>query len=113
MNVYDEAHNLEKAIKESEEYRQYNAAQQKLKANPDLDKMMQDFRQKQMAVQAKQMMGEEVNEEMMGAIQNLYGIIQQDPMAAEYLQCEMRFSLMMQDVYKILGDVVGIGNQEA
>ena len=43
-------------------------------------------------------------------IQNLYQIIMKDPLAAQYMQAQMRFSLMMNDVYKILGDVMGIGN---
>ena len=34
MNVYEEAHNLSKAIKESEEYKQYKAASDKIKENP-------------------------------------------------------------------------------
>ncbi|MEG0662934.1 MAG: YlbF family regulator, partial [Anaerovoracaceae bacterium] len=108
MNVYDEAHNLERAIRESEEYKQYAAAKAKIATNSDLDKMLKDFQSKQLGLQAKQMMGEEAGPEMMQSIQELYGIIMKDPLAAEYLQCEMRFSLMMQDVYKILGEVVGI-----
>ena len=32
-----------------------------------------------------------------------------EPVAAEYIQAQMRFSLMMKDVYEILGDAMGIG----
>lgn len=113
MNVYDEAHNLERAIRQSEEYKQYMAVKAKVSENSDLDAMLKDFQSKQVAIQAKQMMGEEVQEDMIQTVQNLYGIIAKDPLAAEYLQCEMRFSLMMQDVYKILGEVIGIGQQES
>lgn len=108
MNVYDQAHNLQTAIKESEEFKQFDAARQKVSENPQLDSMLKDFREKQMAVQAKQLIGEEVGEDLMGAVQQLYGIIAQDPAAAEYMQCEMRFSVMMKDVYEILSEVVGI-----
>ncbi|MDD5987117.1 MAG: YlbF family regulator [Eubacteriales bacterium] len=106
MNVYEEAHNLEQAIKESEEYRQMKAAQQKMEQNPKVKQMVEDFRQKQIAVQAKQMMGEQVAQEAMQAVSDLYAVVMQDPSAAEYLQCEMRFGVMMQDVYKILGDLM-------
>ena len=44
------------------------------------------------------------------AIQELYQIIAKDPTAAAYLSAQMRFSIMMSDVYKILADVMGIGN---
>ena len=56
------------------------------------------------------MMGEESAPDMNQQIQNLYQIIVKDPMAAQYMQAEMRFSLMMNDVYKILGEVMGLGN---
>jgi len=109
MNVYDEAHGLANAIKESEEFKQYEALKKKVAANADLTKMLNDFRDKSMEIQAKQMMGEELGEEATKSIQDLYAILLKDPMAAEYLQAEMRFSIMMQDVYKILGEAIGAG----
>lgn len=109
MNVYDEAHNLEKAIRESEEFKQMQVVQEKVNANPELKKVLDDFHQKQLAVQTKQMMGEEIGSEVMQSVQELYAVVAKDPLAAEFLQCEMRFGVMMQDVYKILGDVVSIG----
>ena len=36
-------------------------------------------------------------------------LLAQDPLAAEYLQCEMRFSLMINDVYQILSEVIDLG----
>lgn len=106
MNVYEEAHALERAIKESEEYKQYKAAKDKVDANEELKKMMDDFHQKQLEVQTKAMMGEELTDEMQQSVQNLYQIVAADPLAAEYLQCEMRFQVMMQDVFNILGDTI-------
>lgn len=109
MNVYDQAHQLAKAIQESEEYKQYHASELKLKEKPDLEKMIRDFQQKSMEVQLKQMSGEQPGAEDMQQIQQLYGIVAMDPMAAEYMQNEMRFSVMMKDVYEILGEAIGQG----
>lgn len=109
MNVYDEAHNLAKAIKESEEYKQYEKTKKTVDSHPELAQMLADFQGKQIELQTKQMMGEEVGGEMMESIQNLYAIIMKDPVAAEHMQNEMRFSLMMNDVYKILGEAMGMG----
>lgn len=109
MNVYDEAHNLAKAIKESEEFKQYTKAKKAIEANPELSRMLTDFQSKQMEIQAKQIMGEELGPEVMESIQGLYGIMLKDPLAAEYLQHEMRFSMMMNDVYQILGEAMGVG----
>lgn len=109
MNVYDQAHGLCQAIRDSEEYKQYQAAKEKAAATPELENMLKDFQAQQFQLQAKQMMGEEMNEDMMGSIQNLYGILMQNPQAAEYLQHEMRFSMMVNDVYQILGEVINLG----
>lgn len=110
MNVYDEAHNLSRAIKESEEFKQYDKTRKTIKENPDLSKMMEDFQAKQMEIQTRQMMGEAPEADMMGTIQELYSIIMKDPIASEHLQNELRFSMMMKDVYQILGDAIGLGD---
>ena len=110
MNVYDQAHGLAQAIKASEEFKQYDEIKKKIKENNELDKMIKDFQSKQIELQAKQMMGEELTPETMSAVQELYGILLKDPIAAQYIQTEMRFSLMMKDVYEIIGEVTGMGD---
>lgn len=112
MNVYDQAHGLAKAIRESEEFKQYDQLKKVIDQNEELSAMIKDFQSKQFEMQAKQMMGDNSAEGMMQSVQDLYQIIMKDPMAAQYMQAEMRFSLMMNDVYKILGEVMGIGNMQ-
>ena len=107
MNVYDQAHQLAKAIQESEEYKQHHASELKLKEKPDLEKMMKDFQEKSMEIQLKQMTGEQPGAEDMQQIQQLYSIVAMEPIAAEYMQNEMRFSIMMKDVYEIIGEAIG------
>lgn len=109
MNVYNEAHNLAKAIRESEEYKQYEAVKQRVAGNSAITEMLNDFQAKQFEMQAKLMMGESPPDGTNAHIQELYGIMMKDPLSAQYLQCEIRFSMMMNDVYKILGDVMGVG----
>ena len=107
MNVYDEAHGLAQAIKQSEEYKQMKDAEAIVDKNPDLKQMIQDFQNKSMEMQLKQMAGEEMDQASTEAIQKLYAIVMQDPQAAQFLQASMRFSIMMKDVYEILGEVTG------
>lgn len=109
MNVYNEAHDLKQAIQESEEYKQYEAVKEKIKSNPQLEKNLQDFKAKQIEMQASQMMGQQMDQAVMAQIQSLYGILMTDPLAAEYMQCEMRFSMMINDVFQILSEVVDLG----
>ncbi|MCL1810085.1 MAG: YlbF family regulator [Clostridiales bacterium] len=109
MNVYNEAHNLAKAIRESEEYKQYEAMKKRVAGNPAMIEMLNDFQAKQFELQAKLMMGEALPDGTNAHIQELYGIMMKDPLTAQYMQCEIRFSMMMNDVYKILGEVMGVG----
>lgn len=109
MNVYDQAHGLAKSLKESEEYKQYAELKEMASQNEELTSMLNDFQAKQFEIQAKQMMGEGLGEEMMAQVQSLYEIIMKDPLAAQYMQAEMRFSMLVNDVYKILGEVIQFG----
>ena len=110
MNVYDQAHGLAKAIRESEEFKQYDYLKKVIDQNEELSKMVKDFQSRQFELQTKQMMGEQMPADVMQQVQDMYQIIMKDPTAAQYMQAEMRFSLMMNDVYKILGEVMGLGN---
>ncbi len=109
MNVYDQAHSLAQAIRESEEFKQYDQYKKIVKENPQLDQSLKDLMKKQMEMQAAQMMGQEVTQEAFQQIQQLSTILMQDPTAAQYLQCQMRFSMMMADVYKIIGETADLG----
>ena len=109
MNVYNEAHNLARSIRESEEFKQYEEIKKKVAENPSLSEILNDFQRKQYELQAKALMGESPAEGLNAHIQDLYNIMMKDPLSAHYLQCEVRFSMMMNDVYKILAEVMGIG----
>lgn len=108
MNVYDQAHSLATAIKASEEFKQYDRNKKVIEANPELHNAIKDFMAKQLEIQTAQMMGQAPSEESFRQIQQLSAILMQDPTAAQYLQCQMRFSVMMADVYKIIGEAADI-----
>ena len=109
MNVYDQPHQLARAIKESEECKRFYDAKNKLEANPELDNAIKDFMKRQFELQASQMMGEEIDQDKFIQLQQLSAVLMQDPLTSEYLQTQMVFSAMMADVYKILGDVADFG----
>ena len=111
MNVHDEAHNLARAIKESQEYKDYAAIKETASGNEELAAMLNDFQAKQFEIQAKQLMGEELGPELMEQIQSLGQILMRDPLAAQYIQAEMRFSMLVNDVYNILGEVIKFDNK--
>ena len=109
MNVYDQAHQLAQAVRESEEFKQFDAAKKQIEANPQLDQMIKDFTQRQVQMQAAQVMGEGLDQEMLQQMQQMSVALMQDPVAANYMQCQLRFTMMMADVYKIVGEVADFG----
>ncbi|HWQ77989.1 MAG TPA: YlbF family regulator [Anaerovoracaceae bacterium] len=106
MNVHDEAHNLARAIKDSFEYKEYARMKEAASRNEELAAMLNDFQSKQFEIQAKQMLGEELNQDLIAQVQSLTQIIMKDPLAFEYIQAMQRFSLLVNDVYTILGEVI-------
>ncbi len=106
MNIHDSAHALARAIKESPEYQQYAELKASASKNDELAAMLNDFQAKQFEIQRKQLMGEELGDDLTQQIQSLYQVLMTDPLAAQYVQAEMRFSLMINDVYTILGEVI-------
>ncbi|MBR6237044.1 MAG: YlbF family regulator, partial [Firmicutes bacterium] len=53
QNVYDLAHELVRSLKETDQFKDYKDAQKALKANDQVNAMMNDFQQKSMEFQAK------------------------------------------------------------
>lgn len=108
MNVYDEAHDLARAIKASEEYKTYMEIKKEVSAIPELNDMLVDFQQKQFQIQAAQFAGQETDQDLIQQFQDLYQIIMKDPKAMSYMQAEMNFTRTVADIYKILEDAIKV-----
>jgi cell fate (sporulation/competence/biofilm development) regulator YlbF (YheA/YmcA/DUF963 family) len=110
VNVHDKARELADALIQSEEYRSYLAVKEKASGNAELTAAINDLHEKQFDMQKRQMNGEEIGPEFLTQMQNLSQILMRDPLAAEYMQAEVRFTLMVNDVYEILGEAVNTSN---
>lgn len=108
MNVYDEAHNLARAIKESNEFIQFDNIRKEVDKDETVSNMLKDLQAKQMEIQAAQMTGKEVDPELFSQLQSLSAMIATKPLASQYIQAEGAFSVMINDVFAILGDAMGI-----
>jgi cell fate (sporulation/competence/biofilm development) regulator YlbF (YheA/YmcA/DUF963 family) len=106
QNVHDLAHQLADTIRQTEEYQTYMAAKAKASESAELSDAINDFHAKQFAMQQKQMAGTPPGSEDITQMQNLAQVLMRDPLAAEYLQAEVRFTLMVNDVYTILAEAV-------
>lgn len=107
-NVYDLAHELARALKESDQYKTYVHMKAKVSENEELSAMINDFQEKNMTMQTQQMLTGTPPEDLVGQVQALYQIVMKDPLAAEYIQSEMAFTQVVSDIYGILGEVIRI-----
>ena len=106
-NVYDLAHDLARSLKETDQYKNYVKIKARIDAEPDLAKMVNDFQQKNMEVQTHMMLNDgKAPEEMMQQVQQLYSVIAQDPLCAQYFAAEMAYTQVVSEIYGILGEAV-------
>ena len=105
-NPYDKARELSIAIKESQEYKDYLAAKERASRNQELVAALNDYQEKQFDLQKKTMLGEDVGQDMVQHMQDLYEILARDPAAAAYLQAQIRFTMMVNEVYRHLAEVL-------
>ena len=108
MNVYDEAHNLAKAIKESNEFREFDRMRIQVESDEDVSKMLGEFQQLQVELQAAQMQGQQPDEAVMQRVQSLSAMLMTKPLAAQFLQTQAAFTVMMNDVFGIIGEAMGM-----
>ncbi len=108
MNVYDEAHSLAKAIKESGEFKEFDRLRRLVDEDKEITEMLKELQELQMTIQASQMTGQAPDPDMMKRIQSLSTMAATKPLAAQYLTAQSAFSVMMNDVFGIIGEAMQI-----
>ncbi|MBP2016835.1 cell fate (sporulation/competence/biofilm development) regulator YlbF (YheA/YmcA/DUF963 family) [Symbiobacterium terraclitae] len=108
VNVYDHAHSLARALKESHEYRSFVAAREKIKGKASAEKMIEDFHKRQLELQAQVLQGKELTQEQKEGLERLYSVLSQDVDIRDYLMAEQRLGTLLNDVYKIISDAVDV-----
>ena len=108
MNVYDEAHSLAKAIKESNEFIEFDKVRNEIESDKEVSDMIAEMQKLQVELQAAQLSGTEPNPELMNRMLSLSTMMATKPLAAKFMQSEAAFSLMMNDVFQIIGEAMGM-----
>lgn len=106
MNVYDTANKLAGELRNSEELKKYKEAKDKINANADLKKKIDDFEKLRYDVQVLAMQGKEVQEEKNKKLQEMYTILIGEKDIKEYFDLEVKFNVMLADVNKIIAESV-------
>ena len=108
MNVYDEAHGLARAIKESNEFKEFDRMRKEVEQDADVSQMLGELQKLQIELETAQMTGNQPDADMMSRMQSLSTMLATKPLAAKFMQTEAAFSVMMNDVFKIIGEAVGL-----
>lgn len=106
MNIYDKAHELANALKESKEFNDFRNAKELVEKDVKTKEIVYDFKKKQFELQAEHFSGKEPDSEKVANLHNLYNILIANTEISKYFETEFRFSQMISDVYKIIGDSV-------
>ena len=108
INIYDQAHALANAIKQSEEYTLYMRAKEAAMENETNQALLKEYKKLQFQLQVQMAGGGSPNADDLEKIQKLTAVLQMSPEATAYLMAEMRLQRMLADVYKILGEAAGV-----
>ncbi len=108
MNVYNEAHSLAQAIRESNEFRDFDRLRTMVENDPELSGMIEQLRQVQMQIQIAHMQGRQPDNDTINQLQAITTMLVTRPLSSKFMQAEGVFSVMMNDVFSIIGDAVGI-----
>lgn len=109
MSVHDKAHDLGRALRNSEEYRAFLLAKQNLDNDAASKTMVQDFFKKKLAAEYDLMAGHPEDKEKSQELQKMYELIVLNPKARDFIHAHMRFQQIAADIYKIIGDAVAEG----
>ena len=101
-NIYDKAYELEKAIRESDEFQNLEAAYETVMKEESSKKLFESFRDTQLALQEKQMQGEEITDEVLDQARKVVELVQQQPDISKLMEQEQRLHLVINDVSRII-----------
>jgi len=107
MNVYDAAHALARAMKESPELKAFRDAQALLKSDRSAKEMLMDFRKEQFNLQRQQLSGLEIAPQQEEKLEKLGQVITLNLTIKRFLEAEYRVGVLLQDVQKIIAEATG------
>lgn len=106
MNLYDHAHNLARALKESGEYQGLLKTRKQLESDPKNKEMLSEFRRYQWKMEKSRALQQEVDEITRRRMEQLGELVGANPTIQEYLMAEYRFGQVMVDIQKILSEAL-------
>lgn len=101
-NIYDHAYNLEKAIRESTEFKSLKTAYEAVMSDPESKQMFESFRDTQLSLQEKQMQGLEISEEEVEKARNVVELVQGNETISKLMEVEQRLNVIIGEISSII-----------
>jgi cell fate (sporulation/competence/biofilm development) regulator YlbF (YheA/YmcA/DUF963 family) len=102
VNLHDSAHELEKAIRNSDEYTTLRKLYDEVNADASTKEMFEKFRNMQMELQQKQMMGQEIEQGEIAQAQILVADVQKNEKIFKLMEAEQRMSTIVTELNQIV-----------
>ena len=103
---YDKAHELQKAMRESEEFKALMEAQTAVESDATAKGLVETFLLQQMQWEYAKMAQAPEEAELMKKQEELMPMIQANSNAQNYLQAHMRWSQVANDIYRIISEPI-------
>lgn len=100
--IQDSARVLEDALRNSEEFNELKAAFDAVMNNPESKETFDNFRNKQLELQEKQMQGLEITEEEVQEAQKVVELVQQHEDISRLMEAEQTLNEVINDVSRII-----------
>ena len=101
-SMYDNAHALEKAIRESQEFKELKEAFEAVMNDQSAREMFESFRDSQLNLQEKQLEGEEITEEEVEKARRIVDLVQEHKDISKLMDKEHRLNLVINDISRII-----------
>ncbi len=101
-NPYDRAHELARAIRDSDIFRGYIAAKNEVEEKADYKEKIFKLREKQMEINRAQVFGEEPAPALMQELTLEFAKLNQQKEIASFFEAEARFIQMFNDIQEII-----------
>ncbi len=108
MTIYDEAHALAKAIRESDEAKELARLREIAEGDDTNRALLHEYKRLQVTLQMQAMGGTAVPENDMQRFSQIASLLYLNNDVQAYLMAEMRLQKVMADVFKIITEAGGI-----
>lgn len=101
VNIYDSANQLERDLREIEEYKNLKEAFSALQNDEDAKQLYEEFRQIQQLLQQKQQTGQEITEDDTQKAQEISTKVGENEILANLIESEKQLSEVIEEINKI------------